>query len=67
MGDGILTPNKDKAIDIVDARRPETKKQMRSFFGMEGFYWRFILQFAKIALPLTSSMKKGNPKNGMGR
>ena len=31
VGDGILTPNQDKARDIVEARRPETKKQIRSY------------------------------------
>ena len=32
-------------------------------FLMNGrFYWRFIPQFAEIALPLTSRMKKGNPQ-----
>ena len=61
MGDGILTPNQDKARDIVEARRPETKKQIRSFLGMVGFYRRFIPQFAEIALPLTNLTKKGNP------
>ena len=60
MGDGILTQN--KAIDISEARRPETKKQIRSFLGMVGFYWRFIPQFAEIALPLTSLMEKCKPK-----
>ena len=61
VGDGILTPNQDKARDIVEARRPETKKQIRSFLGMVGFYRRFIPQFAEIALPLTNLTKKGNP------
>ena len=28
MEDGILTPNQDKAIDIAEARRPETKEQI---------------------------------------
>ena len=56
-----MTPNQDKARDIVEARRPETKKQIRSFLGMVGFYRRFIPQFAEIALPLTNLTKKGNP------
>ena len=61
VGDGILTTNQDKAKDIVEAKRPETKKQIRSFLGMVGFYRRFIPQFAEIALPLTNLTKKGNP------
>ena len=63
MEDGILTPNQDKARDIVEARRPETKKQIRSYLGMVGFYQRFIPQFAEISLPLTNLTKKGNPNN----
>ena len=56
-----MTPNQDKARDIVEARRPENKKQIRSFLGMVGFYRRFIPQFAEIALPLTNLTIKGNP------
>ena len=61
VGDGILAPNKDKVRDIIEAKRPETKKQVMSFLGMVGFYRKFIPQFAEIAFPLTNLIRKGNP------
>ena len=61
VGEGVLTPNQDKVNDIVEAKRPETKKQVQSFLGMVGFYRKFIPQFAEIALPLTNLTKKGCP------
>ena len=61
VGEGVLTPNQNKVKDIVEAKRPETKKQVQSFLGMVGFYRKFIPQFAEIALPLTNLTKKGCP------
>lgn len=34
VGDGLLTPNEDKVRGIVEAKHPETKKQVQSFLGM---------------------------------
>lgn len=56
-----LEPNQDKISDIVDAKRPTTKRQIRSYLGMVGFYRRFIPQFSSIALPLTGLTKKNCP------
>ncbi|GBM88478.1 Transposon Tf2-6 polyprotein, partial [Araneus ventricosus] len=37
---------------------PKTRKQVRSFLGVAGFYRRFIPNFSKIALPLTNLTKE---------
>jgi len=41
--------------------RPTTKKQLRSFMGLVGFYRTFIPNFASIAVPLTEMTRKGAP------
>ena len=56
-----LEPNQEKIQSIVGAERPTTKKQIRSFLGMVGFYRRFIPRFSAIASPLTDLTKKGCP------
>ena len=53
--------SEEKAKAIVEAPRPETKKQVKSFLGMIGFYRKFVPNFAEIALPLTNLTKKGSP------
>ena len=42
---------------------PETKKQVRAFLGLTGYYRRFIPQYASIAAPLTDLTKKFAPVN----
>ena len=40
-------------IEVVSNReRPKTPTEVRSFVGSEGYYRRFIQDFAKIATPI---------------
>ena len=48
VGDGTLTPNENKMRDIIEAKRPETKKQVMSFLGMVGFYRKCIPSLLKL-------------------
>ena len=61
IGEGILQPEKDKIKKIEDSPRPVTKKQLRSFLGLVGFYRKFISNFASISAVLTDMCKQGRP------
>ena len=41
--------------------KPSTKKQVRSFMGLAGYYKDFIPNFAAIAAPLSDLTRKGQP------
>lgn len=59
IGSGTIRPEQDKMDKIRNSTRPTTKKQVRSFLGLVGFYRRFIRDFADMALPLTNLTKGG--------
>ena len=58
-----MRPQEDKIQAIREATRPNTKRQMKSFLGLAGFYRRFIPSFPMIASPLTDLTKKDRPNS----
>ena len=42
---------------------PATKRQVRAFLGLTGYYRRFIPDYASVATPLTDLAKKVAPNN----
>ena len=52
-------PTPDKIEAIKSADRPTTKRQVRSFLGLVGFYRRYVPNFSLIALTLTDLTWKG--------
>nr|GEY20602.1 hypothetical protein [Tanacetum cinerariifolium]GEY39790.1 hypothetical protein [Tanacetum cinerariifolium] len=53
-----VDPSKIEAVKNWKA--PMTPSEIRSFLGLAGHYWRFIVNFSKIAKPLTLlTLKKG--------
>jgi hypothetical protein len=56
--DGIFV-DPSKVQEVMDWKPPKFMHQIRSFLGLAGYYRRFILDFSKIAKPMTELLKKG--------
>ncbi|KAI3695636.1 hypothetical protein L1987_78635 [Smallanthus sonchifolius] len=50
-----------KVTAIKNWSTPSTPSEIRSFLGLAGYYRRFIPNFSKIALPLTTLTQKNKP------
>ncbi|XP_026050763.1 uncharacterized protein LOC113037671 [Carassius auratus] len=53
IGQGVVRPQVKKVQALERCAVPQTRKDMRSFLGMAGFYHRFVPNFSSRAAPLT--------------
>ncbi|XP_057248158.1 uncharacterized mitochondrial protein AtMg00860-like [Beta vulgaris subsp. vulgaris] len=53
-----VDPDKIKAVEEWPA--PKNVSEVRSFLGLAGYYRRFVKNFSKIALPITSLIRKNS-------
>lgn len=58
--DGVK-PDLAKVDAVKNFSVPKTKKSVKQFLGLVGYYRRFIKDMAKIARPLTQLLKKDTP------
>ena len=61
VGGGSIQPQDRKIEKIMEMRKPETKKELKSFLGTTGFYQRYIDKYAEKGKALTNMLKKGEP------
>ncbi|XP_069119292.1 uncharacterized protein [Argopecten irradians] len=61
VGEGTIAMEDDQLEKIRDAQQPKTKKQVRAFLGLAGYYRKFVPNFANVAKPLSDLTKKGRP------
>ncbi|KAI4901393.1 hypothetical protein NFI96_008728 [Prochilodus magdalenae] len=62
LGGGAIRPQVDKVQAVQECPIPTTKRRVRSFLGLVGWYRRFIPNFADRAAPLTNLTKKDQPQ-----
>ena len=61
IGRGEVRPAEGKVAAVQEMRTPWTKKEVRCFLEMSGYYRRFIPNFAEKAEQLTNPTKKDYP------
>ena len=61
VGEGSVQTDEEKVKAITDFPQPKTKKDMRSFLGVVGFYRRFLPDAASKISSLTETLKKNAP------
>jgi hypothetical protein len=56
--DGISV-DPEKVQEVMEWKPSTIVRQIRSFLGLARYYRRFILDFSRIAKPMTELLKKG--------
>ena len=60
-GSGTVHPEASKIEAVRSFPTPTTKKELRAFLGLTGYYRKYIKDYLMIALPLTYLTRKSKP------
>ena len=58
VGGGEVAPELSKIEAVQSFAIPTIKKQVRAFLGLTGYYRKFIKDYARVSVPLTTLIKK---------
>lgn len=58
VGNGKVRPGMDKLEAVKTFPTPQTKKEVRGFLGLTGYYRRFIPDYSSIATPLSDLTRR---------
>ena len=61
VGGGSIQPQDRKIENILEMRKPETKKELRSFLGTVGIHQKYSDRYAEKGKALTDLLTKGEP------
>ena len=61
VGNGVVQPELAKLQAVEAFPTPTSKRQVRTFLGLTGYYRKFIPNYASVACPLTDLTKKSAP------
>jgi len=56
-----VQPDENKIVCVKNVPIPKNQTDIKSFLGLTGYYRKFIEDYARIAKPLTSLLKKNTP------
>ena len=62
VGNGIVSPAEGKIEAVRAFAQPRTKKQVRQFIGLTGYYRRFIEKYVEHWFHLTEATRKSAPE-----
>ncbi|GFS24378.1 Pol polyprotein [Elysia marginata] len=61
LGQGTISLQDENVEEVRYAPRPKTKKEVRAFLGLVGYYKEFVPNFAAISARLSDLVRKGQP------
>ena len=61
VSNGMVRPELSKVDAVQCFAVPKTKKQIRAFLGLTGYYRKFIPNYASVAVALTDLTRKSAP------
>ena len=62
VGNGTVSPADLKVQAVRAFPQPQTKKQVRQFLGLTGYYRRFVKNYAEHSYMLTEATRKSAPE-----